>query len=435
MSTPSRHLPTLYQWADVLSQHLPLTKPQALGLALWSIGIVLAKSGSLTAVALSLATWLAWPRPNLLKRLREWYLEADAKKGAGTQGRGKKRRDWHVEGWAPGLVRWVLATWPSPSVVLTLDATTIRDRFTVLTIALVYRRSAIPLTWTVLPGNTPEAWQPHWERMLGGLAREIGGDRFVLALTDRGLYSPRLYRALVRVGWHPLMRIRAQGYYRPGGQSAWIPLANVAPPLNRQQAWYGDAFKNSEGRLACTLVAWQTEGHAEPWLLLTDLPVERVRGCWYGLRGWIEESFKRLKGAGWDCERTRMSSPERVGRHWLALAVALLWTVSAGGQDEAAEEAELGRGATEAEEWGWLESLAHPASDPPASDVPAQERGPSGVSARPGTTSPAATEHPISVFRRGWMILSQALGAGRWIGIGWHPEPLSKLVVAQAGFS
>src|SRR3954454_8711691 len=187
MSTPSRHLPTLYQWADVLSQRLPLTKPQALGLALWSIGIVLAKSGSLTAVSLALSTWLAWPRPNLLKRLREWYLEAGAKKGAGARGRGRERRDLQGEESPPALGRCILATWPSPSVVLALDATTIHDRFTVLTIALVYRPSAIPLLWTVLPGNTPAAWQPHWQRMLDRLARAIGGDRFVLVVTDRGL--------------------------------------------------------------------------------------------------------------------------------------------------------------------------------------------------------------------------------------------------------
>jgi hypothetical protein len=431
MSTPSRQLQTLYQWADVLRQHLPLTRTQTLGLALWSIGTVLAKSGTLTAVALALSIWLGWPRANLLKRLREWYLEAGAKKGSGTRGRGRKRRDWHVEECAPALVRWILATWPSPSVVLALDATTILDRFTVLTIALVYRRSAIPLLWTVLPGNAPEAWQPHWERMLCELAREIGGHRFVLVLTDRGLYSPKMFRAIVGVGWHPLMRIRAQGYYRPSGQSAWMPLVNVTPPLYQQQAWYGDAFKNSEGRLACTLVAWQTEGHAEPWLLLTDLPAERVPACWYGLRGWIEHSFKHLKSAGWDCERTRMISAERVSRHWLALAVAMLWTISTGGAAEAAEEAEKGQGATAAEESGWLDVLAQPASQPPASGVHARKRGPSVQSE---TTWPAFVEHLVSVFERGWQILSQALGGARLVAISWHPEPLMHQFVAVAGF-
>src|SRR4051794_12188291 len=178
MSTPSRHLQTLYQWADILSQRLPLTKPQALGLALWSIGIVLAKSSSLTAVALALSVWLAWPRPNLIKRLREWYLEAGAKKGAGTRGRGQKRRDWQGEDGAPAVARWILATWPSKGLVLSLDATTIHDRFTVLAIALISRRSAIPLTWTVLPGNTPGAVTVHGGMALGiSQIDSAGGDR------------------------------------------------------------------------------------------------------------------------------------------------------------------------------------------------------------------------------------------------------------------
>jgi hypothetical protein len=410
-----------------------MTKPQALGLALWSIGTVLAHSGSLTAVSLALSVWLGWPQSRLTKRLREWYLEAGAKKGTGLRGRGRNRRDWQLDQRAPALGRWILDAWPSPSVALALDATSIHDRFTVLAISLVYRRWAIPLLWTVLPGNTPGAWQPHWERMLARLADWIGRDRFVLVLTDRGLYSPQLFSAIVRAGWHPLMRIRAQGYYRPTGQSQGMPLANLCPPLGQQPAWTADAFKNTEGRLACTLVAWRTEGHAEPWLLVTDLTVGRVRGLWYGLRGWIEQSFKRLKSAGWDCERTRMTSPERVERHGLALAVAMLWTVSAGGQAEAAQEAERAEGATEPGESAWLEGLTHPTSEPPTSGAPVQERGPQGAS--PSPKAPAPVAHLISVFRRGWMILSQALADGRSIDVSWHPEPLIKPVVAQAGFS
>src|SRR5436190_9815216 len=154
MSTPSRQQQVLYQWADVLSQRLPLTKPQALGLALGSIGTVLAKSGTLTAAAWALSIWSGWPIANLLKRLREWYLEAEAKKGAGAGGRGQKRHDWEVQNCAPALGRWILETWPSRSLVLVLDPTNIHDRFTVLAISLVYRRCAIPLLWTVLPGNT-----------------------------------------------------------------------------------------------------------------------------------------------------------------------------------------------------------------------------------------------------------------------------------------
>jgi hypothetical protein len=263
--------------------------------------------------------------------------------------------------------------------------------------------------------------------MLAQLAAAIHSDRFVLVLTDRGLYSPRLFHAIVRVGWHPLMRIRAQGYYRPTGPSEWVPLANLRPQINHQETWTGDAFKNTKGRLACTLVAWWTEGHAEPWLLLTDLAGDRVQGCRYGLRGWIEQSFKRLKSAGWNCEQTRMTDAGRVQRHWLALA--MLWTVSVGGEAEAEEEAEAREGLDTLESL-WLEMLAHPATAEPRAD--ATDSGAEGETAAPAAW---AWEHAVSVFRRGWMILSQALSQGRLLRVKWHPEVLVKPTLARSGFS
>jgi hypothetical protein len=315
--------------------------------------------------------------------------------------------------------------------VLVLDATSVHDRFTVLTISLVYRRSAIPVLWTVLPGNTPEAWQPHWERMIGKLAKAIGNNRFVLVLTDRGLYSPVLFGAIVNVGWHPLMRIRAQGYYRPAGQSAWTPLACLRPPMNQQTTWTGEAFKNSKGRLACTLVAWWTEGHTEPWLLLTDLAGDGVQGCWYGLRGWIEQSFKQLKSAGWHCERTRMTDASRVQRHWLALAVAMLWTVSVGGDAEVedANEAE-----TEVEfaslEALWLETLAHPVA---AESAPG--RTTSASESEAAAAIPWSWKQTTSVFRRGLAILRQMLSQGRLPRLKWHPEFLTRPVSPDPGYT
>ena len=84
MITILRHA-AVHHWAALLRPQFPdLTPSQVFGLALWSIGIVLARSASLHAVTLALATWLNANPDNLQKRLREWYLEADAKKTAST---------------------------------------------------------------------------------------------------------------------------------------------------------------------------------------------------------------------------------------------------------------------------------------------------------------------------------------------------------------
>ena len=51
--------PRVTEWTTIIQTHLPhLSKPQATVLALWSLGMVLARSCALTAVSAFLATWL-----------------------------------------------------------------------------------------------------------------------------------------------------------------------------------------------------------------------------------------------------------------------------------------------------------------------------------------------------------------------------------------
>jgi len=69
----SRH-PQLYQWIDTVVMRFPsLSKPQALGLALWSFGMVIARSCSLTAVADILAPLMGQSYNTLRERLRNTY--------------------------------------------------------------------------------------------------------------------------------------------------------------------------------------------------------------------------------------------------------------------------------------------------------------------------------------------------------------------------
>jgi len=51
--------PRVTEWTPTIKTHLPhLSKPQATVLALWSLGMVLARSCALTAVRAFLAPWL-----------------------------------------------------------------------------------------------------------------------------------------------------------------------------------------------------------------------------------------------------------------------------------------------------------------------------------------------------------------------------------------
>ena len=73
---------TVTEWTTMIRTYLPqLSKPQATVLALWSLGMVLARSCALTAVATFLAVWLRRQEQTVRQQLRECCDEAEAKRG------------------------------------------------------------------------------------------------------------------------------------------------------------------------------------------------------------------------------------------------------------------------------------------------------------------------------------------------------------------
>ena len=115
--------PRVIEWATLLETHLPhLSKPQIKVLALWSLGMVLARSCALTAVSACLAPWLGHHDNPLRQRLREFCYEARAK-------RGKSRHAVVVESCFAPLLAWVLSLWEGTQLALALAATPFWGRF------------------------------------------------------------------------------------------------------------------------------------------------------------------------------------------------------------------------------------------------------------------------------------------------------------------
>ena len=70
------------QWTEGITTHMPqLSKAQATGLALGSLGMGLARSGARSAVSQFLAQGRARQPNTVRQQLREWCSEATAKRG------------------------------------------------------------------------------------------------------------------------------------------------------------------------------------------------------------------------------------------------------------------------------------------------------------------------------------------------------------------
>lgn len=321
----SRH-PQLYPWAQQLTTHLPGLSPAlAAVLALGSLGMILARRCGLDSVTTHVAAVLGQPFDTVRQRLREFYQEAPAK-------RGRNRKDFQVDTCFAPLLAWVLSRWSDKRLALALDVTNLGSRFHVLCISALYGGIGIPVAWKVLTGHQPDAWHPHWCDLLGRLRAAVGPDWRVVVLSDRGLESARLFREITRLGWHPLMRVKGAGKFRPEGWHGWYPLSDFARRPGARRALAGSAYRGAA--LGCTLLACWDQGHGEPWLLLTDLPPCAADPCWYAWRAWIEQGFKVAKSGGLNWQNTRMTRPGRAERQFLAIAVTTLWLVAVGAEVE-----------------------------------------------------------------------------------------------------
>ncbi len=190
----------LYQIEEQITQQAPALRPaQALGLARWVYGTVLAKSACLTAILVELVVFLK--RDAARQRLREWLEDGrDKARPCDTQVELAQR--------FPALLRWVI-TWRQGSTTLPLaiDAVSHQDRVVALVIRVLYRGCTIPVAWHVVPARAKGAWMPHMLALVDHLAPAVPSDWRTLVLVDRGLWSPDVWRHLRQRHLHPLLRL------------------------------------------------------------------------------------------------------------------------------------------------------------------------------------------------------------------------------------
>jgi len=305
---------------DTISKVFSAWRPaQQRGFALWVYGTITARSACEGRVVTALQ--MSGPRPETVRQyLRDWLRDGVAKCAPCAT-------EIDVTAAFPPLLAWATALWRGREALLAIDATQRGQQLTSLVISLLYRSRAAPLAWAVQAADAAASYVDALTPLIALVGQAF--PRRALVLTDRGLWSPRLWRALRAAGLHPLMRVQKDVRVCVGPRQG-CPAHSLVQ--HEGQAWVGRAVvhKDRPRRLWVTVVVVWEVGHAEPWVLFTDLAPRVVGMRWYGLRMWIECGFRDCKHFGWDWGHTRRTEPGRVSRHWLILAVATLLALAAG---------------------------------------------------------------------------------------------------------
>lgn len=310
---------------EIASHFHHLNKYLVRSLSWYVFGMVMMRHCGQTQIATLLSGLIEMPFGNVRQRLREIMYEP-------AQKRGDNRQAIEVKSCFVPLLKWVLAKFkvPPSEIVLACDATYLKDRFVVLAVSVVVAGCAIPVAWHIQKGDQKGKWNPIWMDLLSRLQVAIPTGCEVFVLTDSGLYSKQLYQAIQKpFKWTALMRIEGgQGFFQLKGQTQWIVLKTLCYRGMSPIALEGVCFKGNP--IHCTLLIQWQETYDKPCLIVSKIALDAVNHQLYGIRYWIECSFKDIKRGLFHWEQTKMTDPQRAERLWLVISIGLLWLTSVG---------------------------------------------------------------------------------------------------------
>ena len=307
-------LEVLYQWMQEVEQRFSnLKKWQAVGLALFSFGVVQARHCQASIVAEELAA--VGKADSLTRRFQRWLSNA--------------RID--VTLCCAWWIKWVLSQYDGARPILLVDETKLGDRIGVMMVSLAFEQRAIPLIWCCYIANSKADYPAQGQvNLITDLIQRVmaalpQGCQPLLE-ADRGIgNSSNLMRAMNELGMSYLFRVKKGSVFtsRRGKQQKLHQLVK----MGESKTLVGWIFTQERQTKAFVHLIWEA-GQKEPWCLVSNDAT--IQGHDYAQRVWQEESFRDLKSGGWQWQCSRITQPDRAERLILVLALAYAWMLTQG---------------------------------------------------------------------------------------------------------
>lgn len=281
-------------------------------LALLVVGLYLAQSVYLSKIGGQLP--IAAKKLSLADRLRRFL----------------RNRAVRVAAYYDPLLLPLLRVLADKAVVLIMDVTQVGPWHRALVLGLSYRGRTLPLAWSVHEGTRGNVAVTAQTALLERVYQRLPLGTTVTLLADSGFDGTDLLRWLDDREWQFVIRQKKRVMVRPVGQDDWFALREV-PLAEGETKVLGWTYlsKTAPFGPAWVVLHWK-EGEDDPWLLAaTDSDTRRLLRL-YGKRSRIESMYSDMKTRGFDLQKTRLRTAERIERLMLGIALAYLWFMALG---------------------------------------------------------------------------------------------------------
>ncbi len=212
---------------------------------------------------------------------------------------------------------------------LLTDGTKVGFGHQLLMISLAYRRRALPIAWTWSPATRGHSSAITQLALLGYVHRLIPRGSRALLAGDSEFGAIPVLQQLEAWGWFYALRQKVSNQVRLTEHGEWQAFSTLVQHPG-QSVWYAEVELTHQYAHPTNVLAYWQVGEAEPWLLATNLPHQRIALQVYGRRMWTEEMFGDLKGHGFDLESTHLHHISRLSRLTLAVVLLYVWAISVG---------------------------------------------------------------------------------------------------------
>lgn len=226
----------------------------------------------------------------------------------------------------------ILPSFKGKKMILVLDPTPYTETSTIVYLGILVYTRVLPIAWCIMPQK--EEWdRGQWE-IIETLFRQVApyleGTECTL-LADRGLSCLELIHQCQQVGWHDVLRIKPEEWFRKKYRQRFHHWLQCKYFIKKEgEEWYGEVilWKEHEFRTSMS-ICWE-EGYEEPWILVSDLCASHARVISYRKRMKIEAMFQDQKSRFFDIECCQFKRKEHLHRWLFVIFLAIWWLVHLG---------------------------------------------------------------------------------------------------------